>query len=623
MTELTIDFNEAYNTGINAGAGQIPPWAIGINGRIYLIDMAKNYVGEGRYKREGIDVLQQRNTTNQRDTLLLPQDVWRSQQESWHQGAGQRNLDREDALPYRFYRSYGIDPWTRYEFSLLNATTKILNLTTTKATFLQPHNGYLVSCTGTTLTWIAANLTTTNLTVGTTDIISVAYDGDAILTLHSDGKVFRSTNTTTTAQLGATTYTGATFIAYVKDYLIVGMANVLKNITGGGAGTAVYTSPITGFTWKGATEGNSSIYLIGGSGDKHVVHRLGIKQDGTGITPAVVAASLPDGEIGYSIGSYLGYIFIGTDKGVRMATADSGGDLSLGALIPTLKPVLNFEGQDRFVWVTASDVDPVQTAGTPDATFPTGKVCGLYRLDLSTFTVSNSTPAYATDIVASDQSDKTVQSVVTWNNKRVFSVNNGGVYLEDTVKMPAGWIEQGRISYSVEDPKTGLYAQTKFEPLHGRVSVELSYDDAAPIRILSWGIEDSIRSGNINLDGAQFSRVDSRIILTRDSVTTTRGPVFTRFELRSRAVKGASSRWTIPIINHEVIDINGIPENRDVLAEFDRLMALVESGRMFAFQEWGRSYSVVAKDFAWNPQKLTSAGDGWQGVFTLIVEEVR
>jgi hypothetical protein len=352
---------------------------------------------------------------------------------------------------------------------------------------------------------------------------------------------------------------------------------------------------------------------------------VGIKSDGTGLDAAVVAGTLPDGEIGVSIGSYLGYVFVGTDKGVRMATpTGSAGDLVLGALIPLDKPVYGFEGQDRFVWVTASDVGSTPTGETTGHDeFPASPVCGLYRMDLSTFTVTASTPAYATDLTARDQTGRVVRSVTTWNDKRVFSVDGGGVYLEGTDKIIGGWLEFGRVSFSVEDLKTGLYAQGKWEPLDGTVEMYLAYDGDHPLRIVNWGVQGSVRSGNISMNGQQFSRLDARIDLLRSTANATLGPNFSRFEVRARPVKGAASRWYLPIINHESLDLNGIIENRDVNVEFDTLMNLVETGVMFTLQEAGRAYQAVAVDFKWLPQKLTSTGSGWQGVYLLIAEEVK
>ena len=306
-----------------------------------------------------------------------------------------------------------------------------------------------------------------------------------------------------------------------------------------------------------------------------------------------------------------------------MATpGNTAGDLLLGAFIPTEAPVYGFEGQSQFMWVTGSYINPVGTHG-PIAGAPTSPVSGLYRTDLTSFTTTESTPAYATDLYASDGAYGTTRSVTTWNNKRVFAVDGHGVYLETDNKVPVGWLEPGRISYSVEDLKTGLYAQAKWEPLAGTVTIGLSYDNKPWTTVLNWSIPQSISSGNIPLNGAQFSRVDPIYILMRDKVTATKGPILTRFELRARPAKGKASRWYLPILNHEELDLNGVMASRDVNVEFSILLGLVESGKMFSLQEGNRTYQAVAVDYRWQPQKLTVQGEGWQGVFTLVAEEVR
>lgn len=622
---ITWPFNEPFSHLTAALPSSYPASVVGIAGRAYLMDTKS-----GQYGRQGVDVVKQRNTSDSRDLLLLPQDVWRQQVQSWHQGAGQSNSDRDEALPYRFDQSFGVDPWTRYQLSLLNRTSKANSgPTASKPMFLQVHGGKLVALCGTTAYfWTTLSATPTTLTVGATDIISVTYDGDAIYSLHSDGKVYKTTNSTTTAQYGSTTYTGATFIAYVKDFMLVGMANVLKNITGATAGTTVYTSPVTGFTWKGAAEGQTAIYLIGGSNERSVIHRVGINSAGTALDSCVVAAELPDGEVGYSIGSYLGYVFVGTAKGVRMGVLSSNmyvttGNLTLGALIPTTSPVYGFEGQDRFVWFTNSTMNGYYSSDPDDAAlFPTAP-CGLSRMDLSTFTVTEATPAYAQDLCALTVTGKTVRSVTTFNGVRVFSVDGDGIWYETDKPMQGGWLTQGTISFSVEDLKTGLYMQAKWMPLSGEIDLDLGFDSSGYATFARFQQVDSVRSTNVTLNGVQFSRVNPRYVLLQPNAALTTRPTLTRWELRCVPVAGQASRWQLPIMNYEQIELGGATENRDVLEEFDRLMFLYESGQVFTLQESGRAYQVHAKDFVWKPEKLSTNGRGWQGVFTLVVEEVK
>lgn len=623
MSGISAPLNEPYSGGVGSptGSQSVSPSEIALDGRVYLIDTESN-----DWHRTGVDVVQQRNTGDSRDLLLLPQDVWRQAQQSWHYGSGQSNLDREDSLPYRFEESFGINPWNRWQISLLPSTAALTSTpTSNNPMFLATHNGSLVVGCAATLHWYSNPTTVvTQVPVAADNIISMTYDGDAVITLHASGKVHKSTSNSVTTLFG--TFAGATFISYVKDYLLVGVANVLKNITSGTA-VDVYTSPVTGFRWVGAAEGLTNIYLVGGSGDRSVVHSTQVNTAGTALEPCAVAAMLPDGEEGYSLHGYLGYLFIGTNKGVRMGVLSTqvrvtGGALTLGAIIPTTQPVYCFEGQDRYVWYGNSAVASTYTPTDEDELFPLTTSCGLGRLDLGTFTVSDATPAYANDIVALAQTSKTVTAVVTWNNKRVFAVQNGGVFYEQDELMEAGWLTQGLMSFSVEDDKTGLYMQTKWQPLEGSISLDVSYDSQPYSRITDLTIQNSIRSSNISLEGRQFSRVNVRYVLRR-ATDPTLGPVVTRWEMRAIPANGQASRWTIPILNHEEIEINGSPHTRDVLTELDTLMALYQSRRMFALQESGRTYYVQAKDFRWKPERLSVSGRAWQGTYTIVVEEIR
>ena len=623
--EITQEFDQPYSQRTQALPSTTSPSVVALNGVSYLINTSDDTWGNGRYKREMFQVVQQRNVTDQRDVLLLPQEVWRQQTQSWHLGAGQTNLDRDSALPARFNDSFGVDPWTQWRLSLLPSTTKLTSPTLSGETWLTNYNGTLAVINGQAIYWysnIASGPSGSTVVHSGDAIVDVADSGQIVTTLHASGRVYTTEGPTGTPAY-ARTYTGANFIQWCKDFLIVGQTNKLSDATVSGAGTLVYTHPIASFRWVDACAGNSCIYVLGGAADNYVVHRINIKSDGTGLSPAIVAATLPDGEIGYSIQSYLGFVFIGTNKGIRVAQeANTSGDLTLGPLIPTPAPVYCFEGQDRFVWYGNNAMDGSYATNTVDSSlFPTSPVCGLGRMDLSVSTVSALSPAYANDIWASNVSGHIVHSVMTFNGKRVFSVNDVGVYYEADTLVSAGWLEQGTVSYSVEDPKTGLYVQAKYLPLVGSIGVDVSYDNTSYVRLVNLEIEDSIRSGNVSLDGAQFSRADFRYLLKQG--TSTDGPTLTRFELRSIPVKGRSSKWTIPIMNYEQVEIDGVPVQRNPLAVLENLMDLVETSAVFIYQESGKSYTVHVADFQWTPEKLTMDGKCWQGIFTIIIQEVQ
>lgn len=622
--QITQPFDEPYNTSTASLPSTFSPSVVGINGVPYLIDTRS-----GNYRREGFDVVQQRNTDSNRDLLLLPQDVWRQQMQSWHQGAGQTNVDRDDSLPYRFHTSFGVDPWTKWRLSLLPSTSRLYGTSgLTGQTWLTTYDSYLAVVNGTHIYWYdelsvgsVASAGSTSVNAGH-PIVDIADMGAYVTTLHNDGHVYTTAGPgATPVQVSGGAMTGANMIAYEKDYLIAGVANKLYDITNGySSGSPIYVSSLADFRWESAAPGDSCIYVLGGSGDKYVVHRLNIKQDGTGLLPAIVAATLPDGEIGYKIEVYLGFVMIGTNKGIRIAQMGTNGDLTLGPIIPTDAPVRCFEGQDRFVWYGVSSMDG--SYSLDDVNFPTAPVSGLGRLDLSVTTTSALTPAYANDICVTDIAASTTRSVITFAGKRVFSLDSGGVWFEADTYMPGGWVHQGTMSFGIEDVKTGLYVQAKWEPLDGEIALDIAYDSTGYVRLASFDQTGSIRSGNVSLDGVQYSRLDSRVALFPGS-NSMATPQFTRWEHRAIPVKGRASRWTIPIFNYEDIEIDMVKYTPNPLTVYQNLINLVESGIIFTLQESGVAYQVHAKDFTWQPEKLTENGKAWQGVFTLVVESVQ
>lgn len=624
-TQITREFDEPYYGSSPGGAiapvSDIGGSLIAINGRIYPIDTASN-----RYSQRSLDVLQQRNTTDNRDVLLLPQNVWRQQISNWSSGAGQSNLDRDDSIQSRYQDSFGVDPWTKWQISLLPETVKMQS--TGGPTWLTLNNGYLVVVNDDmTYWWEDFGTMTASATLSPDPIVDIADRGDVVIGLDSQGYVYQLGSPTGTAtKYHNNAFTDANMIAWEKDYLLLGHKNVLKWVKTGNQDETIYTHPDPNFRWVSASAGPQAIYLLGGYGDKYVVHKVTIKDTAVGLNPAIVAVELPDGEIGYKIDSYLGYVFIGTDKGVRMAQPDANGDLLLGSIIPTDAPVRCFEGQDRFMWYGNSSI-PAQyseVSGDPANVFPSSPVPGLGRLDLSTFTTGPLTPAYANDIAAWNEAAANVTSCVTFMGKRVFTVSDSGVYYEGVDKVPGGWLTQGIMSFSVEDLKAALYMQAKWSSnCAGKLYLDLSYDSSGFARYADLTITNSsIRSDNINLYGTKFSRVNLRMVMTRCPIDNTKGPVPTRWEIRSFPVKGRASRWDVPVIIADDVDINGIVESRNPLQDKNNLLSLISDGAVFTYQESGQAYQVLAREFLWQPERLSTTGNGWQGTLLMVLEEV-
>lgn len=637
MAEITQEFDEPFYGDGSTGASPLSnfsPSVIGIAGVPYLLDTST-----GNYRRESFDVVQQRNNASQRDVLLLPQDVWRQQSESWHLGAGQSNKDRDNSLNYRYESSFGIDPWAnQWQYQLLPKTVPLAGTSGLSGElWLTTTEDHLAVVNTAGIYWYAnlGSASVGSVSVGSTaapaghTIVDIANDGYIVTFLAQDASksnvYYIESPSGSSTQWGSANYgLNATFIAWEKDYLLVGDANVLKQAPKSGGANTIYTHPDGDFRWYSAASGNSCIYVLGRLGDRTYIHRVNIKSDGSGLNPAIVAATLPDGEVGYTVEQYLNFILIGTSKGIRVATPNNdAGDLTLGPIIPTNQPVRCFEGQDRFVWYGNSGMTSAYSvAGTQGAPVFPATCSGLGRMDLSSTTTSVLTPAYANDLAVTSVASATVRSIRTFQDKRVFSIDGEGVWFESTDFVDAGWLKEGVMSFGVEDLKTGLYLQAKWLPLTGKIGLDVSYDSDIFQRVGTMEIQGSIRSGNISLSGTQFSRINGRVLLMRDTNKPKETPVFTRWEMRAIPAKGRASRWTLPVMNYEEIEIDMVKYTRDPLQVLNTLLGYGYSGKLFTLQESGQSYQVHVKDYLWQPEKLSINGRSWQGILTLVVEEV-
>src|SRR3990167_2250406 len=465
----TISF--PISTPLYSGSGssdEVPGlYPVGINGRGFLLDIMA-----GGIKESSVPLLkaQQEDAGETSEKSLNPAALWRQVCDTWHKGAGQPLLDLEDSDPAKFDTSKGIDPWTRGQFGLHFQTYSVTASANMK--YLANAGAYWYYQNGNEVYWkpdITAG-------AGTAGVIAAGEGAIALNHIVSDGStVYAATtangiHTTTAGATSSSHYSdlNASLLGFVKGRLMaVGAAasdHILYNVIASGAApAALFTHPNTSFTWVGFAEGPNHIYAAGYSGDKSIIYKTAIVADGTALATPSVAGRLPDGEIVRSIGGYLdNFIFLGTDTGVRFATADSNGNLEIGGLIDLGKACRCFEGQDKYVWFGIDNYD------APDT--------GLGRLT-PRFLDDELRPAYATDLMATTQGQ--VLSVITFGDKRVFSVSGVGGYAEDTIKVASGTLTTGEFTYRLPERKVMMEVESSTAPLDGTVQVELSPDQGS------------------------------------------------------------------------------------------------------------------------------------------------
>ena len=340
---------------------------------------------------------------------------WIRSQSSFHGGTGINFYDPTagESIGYRFNDSQGVDVWTKGQVSLLKDTTAVDHFVTDSvvspnydAQHLRTiqwngtngvlfHDGYDVDK-------IDSNGTVTNFVdynTGTdTKVYAICDDGTyAYWATNTANKfeMFKKLLTLDSGTAGTSMMTSPTVaitsgeMEFVKDRIVLCFNNTVYEIAPNATtlGSPIYTNPNTNYKYTSITASGPAIYTAGYSGLYSSIQKYTLGTNGSmpTLTQAVVAAEFPPGEIVHKLYYYLGYMMIGTSKGMRVAEInDQDGSLAYGPLIfESTQPVHDFAARDRFVWATTG----IGTNG------------GLTRVDLSQLVEGEALRfAYANDL---------------------------------------------------------------------------------------------------------------------------------------------------------------------------------------------------------------------------------
>lgn len=612
LVRFTTPFPGGPTFFTGSGTSSLVPdvFPVAINGRPYMIDMKSGQFRSAHEPRIRDSVDQ---STEPGEAAINPGGLWRRSQSSWHYGAGQQYGDNADAQPYRFYASRGVDPWTKGQLSLLNDTKVALAATGTNLyTALNATELYVSD--GTAIKY------TTDPYSGSWTAVS-STPNTAARSMTSDGTNIYTTHAGTTTSYGiwkidsshtATNYSnGHEFgtLGYVKGHLFAAGAStdspkLWANPVGNNP-TVYYTHPNTSWTWTGFAGGYNAIYASGYAGKTSSIYKITIKDNGTFDTP-VVALDLPTGETVHTIHGYLGFILIGTNKGVRYATADNTGSLTVGALIPTSGTVQSITTDGRYAWFGWT-------------LYETG-VTGTGRLDLAEFTAPN-TPAYASDLMYAS-SGNAVQSVASFGTKRIFTVSGVGVIAEDSDnKVASGYIDTGLFTWDIPDRKFVAKFDLRTRPLKGSITASVAIDNGS---FQSLGTMATANDTEDTFDGKEEKLIEGKfkLVLTRDATTTSTGPTLTRWTARAYAAPVRSRFFVVPLLLHKTVTIRNRDYFFDVQAERDYIHSYIDDARVITYQEGNRSYPVTVEDQEWTPVDCKDSEWDWEGTMTITMRSI-
>jgi len=378
---------------------------------------------------------------------------WLRSQSSFHNGTGIKFYDPSagETVLHRFTDSDNVDVWTKGQVTLLKETVNTVNSGIYKL-ISGVSGGTDVAISfipgSTTLKDIKADATTlTTYATTASAIVDVVTNGTTLFVANATRIFYQTIGATGALNNHYSTGTAAVKMGWVKQRLVAGIGTSIYELTGAlgttTLPTAIYTHPNTGWTWSSISEGGSAIYAAGYAGGNSAIYKFVLSTAGVmpTLTSGIVAAQLPIGEIVYKIESYLGYLMIGTNKGMRVASiSDTTGDLSYGPLIfEDTNGVYDFAFRDKYVWATG-------TIGTSP---------GLYRIDLGA-EIETLRFAYAKDAYLSTAAGYATSVDFVGNTNQIAfttSGSNGIAIQSTTVLSTSGSITTGKIRFSTLELK--------------------------------------------------------------------------------------------------------------------------------------------------------------------------
>jgi hypothetical protein len=528
---------------------------------------------------------------------------WLRSQMSFHGGAGIKFFDpatNDEAGQYRFADSQGVDVWTKGQVTLLKDVVNEHETTgPVTGTDHQHPNQHVRSIQWSGINGvllhdeydvdkIAADGTVTHFidynTGSAEPVRAICDDGvfaywvtNAIAgganKLHMYKKAL--TDNTTTIPSPMFTETGLVIqyaaMEFIKDRIILCVNNKVYELatTATALPSPVYTNSNTNYHYTSVAASGPAIYTAGHSGIYSTIQKYTLSTAGAmpTLTSAVVAAELPAGEIIEKIYYYLGYMCIGTNKGIRVALVnDQDGSLTYGPLIAeTSQPVYDFAGRDHFVWAASG-------IGALDA--------GLIRIDLEN-EISTLRMAYANDLQVTQATEHYTTGVafIGATNRLAFctayDTTDGAIYLEsESTLRESGYLTTGSIRYGTLEPKNFKRLIGRGDFSKGSLTLRsidannteyehVTYDSVVP----------SVEVGT-NQPTTAVEYLAYKFVFRRDTTTTSTGPVFKGYQAKATIATPRQRIIQFPIYNFDVeTDRNGVQVGYEDRAQ-DRLLQL-------------------------------------------------
>ena len=318
---------------------------------------------------------------------------------------------------------------------------------------------------------------------------------------------------------------------FVKDRIILCVNNSVYELAtnAGSLPSAIYTNPNTNYHYTSVAASGPAIYTAGHSGITSTIQKYTLGTNGAMpvLTQAVVAAEFPPGEIVEKLYFYLGYMIIGTSKGLRVANVnDQDGSLEYGPLVfESTQPVYDVACADRFVWATTG----------------VGSNAGLTRVDLGQLIEGEPLRfAYANDLVGikSGTHFTTAVAFIGTTNRLAFAtafeVTNGAIYLESaSALVSSGYVQTGAIRYGTLEPKNFKFVRARGVFTYGAMDIQTIEENGNINNVITYNVSVGTPEAATTAPELPQEFLSYKFTLSRSASDTSQGPVFKGFQIKA------------------------------------------------------------------------------------------
>jgi hypothetical protein len=336
---------------------------------------------------------------------------------------------------------------------------------------------------------------------------------------------------------------------FVKDRIVLCVNNKVYELSTSATSlpSPIYTNPNTNYHYTSVAASGAAIYTAGHSGIYSTIQKYTLSTAGVmpTLTSAVVAAELPAGEFVEKLYYYLGYMMIGTNKGIRASVvSDVDGSINYGPLIvETVQPVYDFAARDRFVWATTG-------IGALDG--------GLTRIDLGT-EIEPLRFAYANDlqIYQTEQHYTTAVSFIGTTNRLVFAtafeVTDGAIYIEHATNLvPTGYLTTGNIRYNTLEKKNFKRLLGRGNFTYGSMTLNTVDEAGTVYDVISYDVSVGAPEVTTSSPAVAQEYLAYKFIMYRDGTDSSKGPQFKGYQAKATIATPRQRVMQFPVYCYDI-----------------------------------------------------------------------